>query len=61
MIIRMEHVRQAKMCASGARAFFKRYNLDWNKFLTEGLPEEDIIATGDAMGLDVVEIANGRR
>lgn len=61
ILVTMQHVRQAKMCSRGARAFFERHNLDWQKFLDEGLPVEQIEATGDAMALQVVKVAkNGR-
>ena len=58
MIIRMEHVRQAKMCSKGARSFFRKHNLDWQRFITTGLDEEEILATGDAMARRVVEVAH---
>lgn len=57
----MRDVRAVRMCSGGAREFFKRHNLDWNTFLKEGLPAEVIEATGDAMALQVVEVARGRR
>lgn len=59
--VKMIHVRQAKMCSRGARAFFEKHNLDWQKFLDEGLPVAVIEATGDAMALQVAKVAkNGR-
>lgn len=61
MKIKMEHIRQARMCSRGARDFFIRHNLDWSTFLQEGIDEELLIATGDAMALQVVEVANGRQ
>ena len=61
MKIKMEHIRQARMCSRGARDFFIRHNLDWGTFLQEGIDEELLIATGDAMALQVVEVANGRQ
>lgn len=60
MNITMTHVRKAKMCSKGARAFFKKHNLDWATFLKDGLPIEDIEGTGDAMALKVVEVARER-
>lgn len=61
LLVNMRHVRQTKMCSRGARAFFERHNLDWQKFLEEGLPVEQIEATGDAMALEVAKVAkNGR-
>lgn len=61
MKITMAHVRQAKMCAFGTRKFFKRHNLDFKKFLAEGLDEELILSTNDAMAKQVVEVARGQQ
>lgn len=61
VLVKMEHVRAARMCSKGARAFFARHQLDWQTFLKEGLPAEVLEATGDAMALQVVEIARGRK
>ncbi len=59
--IRMTHIRKVSMCSKGAREFFKKHNLDWQKFLDEGLDSNLIEATGDAMALEVVKVAkNGR-
>lgn len=44
-------------CSRGARAWFQQHNLDWFKFVTEGIPEEELLATGDAMAIAVVEEA----
>ena len=60
-IVRMAHVRQAKMCSSGAREFFARHGLNWQDFLKNGIDAETLRATGDAMALQVVKVAeNGR-
>lgn len=57
MQIRMEHVRAAMMCSRGARAWARRYGLNYRRFLAEGCPEEVILETGDALGRLVVEAA----
>lgn len=59
MIITMRHVRQAKMCAAGARAFCLRHGIDWNSFLKQGVESEIVLKTGDAMAIEVVEKAHG--
>lgn len=59
--ITMGDIRRAKMCSKGARAFFKKHGLDWEKFLKEGCSSQDLINTGDEMALQVVRIANGRK
>lgn len=61
VLVRMEHVRAARMCSRGARTFFARHNLDWERFLREGLPVEQVEATGDAMAIQVAEVARGRK
>lgn len=61
MLIKVYHLRQAKMCNKGARDFFKRHGMDWKKFAREGLDESEFLATGDAMAARLVEVAhNGR-
>ena len=60
LMIKMEHVRLAGMCSSGARAFFKKHNLDWNEFLERGISAKKLEPTKDAMALRVVEVARGR-
>lgn len=56
-IVTMRHIRQAKMCSHGARKFFARHNLDWSAFLREGIPAEQLEATGDVMAIRVCEVA----
>lgn len=63
--VTMRHIRQARLCAGGARAFFARYGLDWGKFLRDGIPADELEATGDALAAGVVaaareEAARGR-
>lgn len=61
VVVKMAHVRRALMCSRGARAFFKRHNLDWDAFLKDGLPARKLADTGDAMALQVVEVARGQQ
>ena len=61
VIVKMRDIRACKMCSGGTRDFFARHGMDWSRFLAEGLPEEDFIATGDAMAMKVVEAARGRQ
>lgn len=62
MKIYMSDIRRAKMCSSGTRAFFLRQNWDWQDFLKQGRDAEDFVKTGDAMALQVVEVAkNGKK
>lgn len=62
MKIYMSDIRKANMCSRGTRAFFLARGWDFQAFLLNGLDEEHFINTGDAMALQVVEIArNGRK
>ena len=47
--VKIEHVRAAKLCVNGARAWFARYDLDFRSFLRDGLPAETLRATGDPL------------
>lgn len=60
MTITMRDIRAAKMCSSGARAWFIRHGLDWSQFLKQGIDAGSVLATGDAMAHRVVEAARGR-
>jgi hypothetical protein len=55
--VTMGHIRQAKLCARGARAFFARYQLDWPGFLREGIPAAELEATRDGLVTRVCKIA----
>jgi hypothetical protein len=59
-VVTMQDVRAARQCSRGARAFFARHGLDWSRFLREGLPVEQVEATGDAMALKVCAVARER-
>jgi len=48
-------------CARGTRAWCARHNIDWSKFVREGVPASVLIATGDALALRVVEHARSMR
>lgn len=54
------HVRQCKMCMSGARKFFERHKISWRDFVHGGVDVELIEATGDAMALEVARVARGQ-
>lgn len=58
----MSDIRKANMCSRGTRAFFLARGWDFQEFLKNGLDEEFFIKTGDAMALQVVEVArNGQK
>lgn len=60
MTITMLHVRKARMCSKGARMFFDKHDLNWSSFIKDGICEQLLLDTNDAMAIQVVEVANGR-
>lgn len=57
MIIYMQDMRNAKMCAKGVRAFFIKHGFDHQDFLKNGIDAQLLLATSDTMAVQVVEIA----
>lgn len=65
VIVRMEHIRKADLCAKGARYWFESNGLSWSDFLTNGIAAEKVEVIGDAMADRVCAVArqessNGR-
>lgn len=48
MIIRIEHLRRAKICMSGARAWFADHDLSWDDFVANGIPAHRVEHLDDA-------------
>lgn len=65
--VTMEHARAASLsgigvlCAPGVRTWFTRYGLDLRTFLRDGLPADQLEATGDAFALRAVAIARAEQ
>lgn len=57
IMVRMLHIREAGLCAGGARDWARHYGFDWNRFLTEGVPVEQVEATDDEFGRQVAAVA----
>jgi len=58
--VKMEHIRAARFCSSGAKVWLKFHGIDVGAFLRDGVPVERIEETGDALGLKVAAIARSR-
>lgn len=56
-LVRMKHLRAARMCNREPRRWFVAHELSWTQFVTEGLPASVLIATNDPLAMVVVEIA----
>lgn len=60
LIVTHADMRALDYCNRGAREWFARHRLDWSRFITEGLPATDLLATGDHLAQAVVEVASQR-
>jgi len=58
LIITTEHLRNVDgYCVAGAREFAKLHGLDFKQFIQNGIAASDLIKTGDALALNMVELA----
>jgi hypothetical protein len=57
ILVHMRHIREAKLCSSGMRAWFARHELDVLDFIRHGIALERLEATGDHFALTVCAIA----
>lgn len=55
--VRMTHVREAKLCARGARAWVDTHGFSWSDFLRDGLTVVRLQETGDAAVYQVIALA----
>jgi hypothetical protein len=56
VLVHMRHIRAARLCGRGTREWFAFHGIDMLR-LKEGVPVEEIEATGDKMALEVAAIA----
>lgn len=56
-LVKIEHIRAAKLCTGGARRWFAHHKLNWSKFLAEGLPASVIGQWGDPLADRAIEQA----
>ena len=57
MRVHLRHMRQLRYCTRGVRQFFAKRGFDYPDFLKNGIEAERMIATGDAMALATVRVA----
>lgn len=57
MIIRMHHARKAGYCSEGLRKFAIAHNINWAKFLKDGIQSDAIKNIDDAQVKRLIEIA----
>lgn len=57
LIVHVRHMRQAKLCMKGTRAWFEARGWCWQSFVAAGRPAQDFISTGDPLAMRPVEAA----
>lgn len=55
LIIRIDDIRKAGHCVTGAKAWFDRHGLDFRDFLKNGIPAAEFIEKGDALSKRIVD------
>ena len=60
-LITMDDARQCGYCVKGIRHWGRLHGLDFKAFVREGIPASVVLATGDALGLAIVEQARERQ
>lgn len=53
-IITIADIRATGHCVAGARRWFELHQLDFRKFKDDGLPASVLLATNDALAIQVV-------
>jgi len=53
----IRHLRAAKLCTGGARAWFAAHDMNWMAFLRDGIAAQVFLDTGDPLALRVVDAA----
>jgi hypothetical protein len=57
VLVHMRHIREARLCSSGMRAWFTLHEIDVLDFIRHGIAVERLEATGDHFALKVAAIA----
>jgi hypothetical protein len=55
--IYLHHAKQVEFCAKGMRYFAKKHHLNIAEFISNGIDEEILLATGDETAKKIVEVA----
>jgi hypothetical protein len=59
--ITMTDIIDAGHCPSGTRRWFEGYGLDFRAFLRGGIAADELLATGDALAVQVVNRTRAKR
>lgn len=52
--LHVRHIRSARICMNGARAWFEQRGWSWSAFVAEGRPIQDFIDTGCSLAARAV-------
>lgn len=56
-MVRVEHVRRAKLCTAGMREWLKLHGIEPMEMIRHGIAVERLEATGDHFAIEVCKIA----
>jgi hypothetical protein len=56
-LVRLHHIEAAGFCVRGARAKAKALGLDWRRFVSSGIPVEEIRHIDDVQVQRMIEVA----
>ena len=56
VLVEIRHIR-GLFCSRGARELAKHLGFDWLHFLKHGVTADKLIATGDAMAIQLAQVA----
>ena len=59
-IVRVEDMRALNYCARGSRTFAQLHGLDWARFVSEGLPADELARLNDMQANAAIEKAKER-
>lgn len=54
MRVYVRHLRAAKLCTRGGRAWSARHGISWTDFLRDGIEADRLRAVGDALAMRVI-------
>lgn len=57
VIVTMRHIRQAGLCSRGLRKFAENHQFDFDDFLKNGMPLDQVRLIDDAMVQRVADLA----
>ena len=59
-IITIKHTRAMGYCSEGVRSFCFKHQIDYRKFIKQGISEAELIRVNDAMSLKLIEYAKSK-